>query len=211
MVSLEIIAPILTSLVIMDLLLHVYLDLQKIRNVSSENVQESHEKIPRYATFSAAVATLVLFVIVAVLCICWIWSINLSSIPLFIFLYESPSPIWQIGFFLLCFGILLHGWSRLIRHDMATSWDMSDTQELVTSGPYRAIRHPSYASYMLCFLGLVVMLPSPLTLVLLLGIPGYYHVAKKEEQLLIYHFGDEYLSYMAKTGMFFPKLRIDED
>ncbi|TFG28610.1 isoprenylcysteine carboxylmethyltransferase family protein, partial [Candidatus Thorarchaeota archaeon] len=79
------------------------------------------------------------------------------------------------------------------------------------SGPYSAIRHPSYTSYMLCFVALVLLIPSPVTLALLIGIPGYYLVAKTEEQLLISHFGDEYLSYINKTGMFLPRLKVVEN
>jgi len=31
-------------------------------------------------------------------------------------------------------------------------------------------------------------------------------VAKKEEQMMIETFGDEYLEYMTRTGRFFPKI-----
>jgi protein-S-isoprenylcysteine O-methyltransferase Ste14 len=46
-----------------------------------------------------------------------------------------------------------------------------------------------------------------LTVILLVGIPGYYMAAAQEEQLLISHFGNDYRNYMMKTGRFIPKLR----
>jgi protein-S-isoprenylcysteine O-methyltransferase Ste14 len=84
---------------------------------------------------------------------------------------------------------------------------MTETHKLIMKGPYSRIRHPSYLSYALSFIGLVLMMPSVLTVILLVGIPGYYTLAVQEEQLLISHFGNDYRNYMMKTGRFMPKLR----
>jgi protein-S-isoprenylcysteine O-methyltransferase Ste14 len=88
---------------------------------------------------------------------------------------------------------------------------MSDAHTLVTHGPYSRIRHPSYLSYMLTMLGLFLALPSIYTIVILIGIPGYYLLSICEEKLLISHFGKEYESYMRRTGRFLPYIGLRKD
>lgn len=79
---------------------------------------------------------------------------------------------------------------------------------LVTTGPYRWIRHPFYvgllllaltcsllaANWFMAFAGLVVFV--------LLGIRSAI-----EERKLAERFGDEYLAYQARTGRLLPRLR----
>jgi protein-S-isoprenylcysteine O-methyltransferase Ste14 len=60
---------------------------------------------------------------------------------------------------------------------------------------------------MLSFFGLPLMVPSVGTLVILVGIPGYYYVTVPEEELLVSRFGDEYREYAAHTGKFLPRAR----
>ena len=211
MLSLTLVGPVLTFLVLIDIVLHMYLDYQKILVRQSDDVQEPYEQAPRYGLIFAESSTILSFIVVFIICVSWVWNISISTLSFFIFFYNPPMLEWQIGSIFLCIGILLHGWSRLTRHEMASSWGMSDTHELVKSGPYRLIRHPSYTSYFLCFVGLFLVIPSLVTALLLLGFPGYYKVATAEERLLIAHFGEEYLLYMKKTGMFLPKIVIVRD
>jgi protein-S-isoprenylcysteine O-methyltransferase Ste14 len=91
---------------------------------------------------------------------------------------------------------------------MASSWEMDDTHQLVTHGPYSRIRHPSYLSYILSMFGLFLMIPSICTLIILIGIPGYSWISMYEEKLLLAQFGDEYESYMQRSGRFFPYIGL---
>jgi len=78
---------------------------------------------------------------------------------------------------------------------------------LVTSGPYRWIRHPFYLSAALAVLGNSFaaanwfLLLTGCVLVVLLMIR-----ARKEEKNLIARFGDDYRHYMQRTGRFVPRL-----
>jgi protein-S-isoprenylcysteine O-methyltransferase Ste14 len=78
---------------------------------------------------------------------------------------------------------------------------------LVTSGPYRFVRHPFYVTAALLFVG-----ASLLSANWLIFAGGFASMAllvartPKEEQMLVEKFGDTYRAYMARTGRFLPRL-----
>ncbi len=139
---------------------------------------------------------------------------NLISLPILSFLhYDFPFAIYTqaAGIILTLTGYALFIWSIIARGRYATSWTMQNTHKLVTWGPYRFVRHPSYLAYFLLFTGLLVVWPNLLTLVPLVAIPSYIKATDKEEKLLEAHFGNEYKKYQRKTGRFFPRLSKRSD
>jgi protein-S-isoprenylcysteine O-methyltransferase Ste14 len=79
---------------------------------------------------------------------------------------------------------------------------------LVTTGPYRWIRHPFYVAIALSVTanGLAaanwfLLAMGWLTVTLLVG------RTRKEEALLVTRFGEAYRSYMERTGRFVPRMR----
>jgi protein-S-isoprenylcysteine O-methyltransferase Ste14 len=79
--------------------------------------------------------------------------------------------------------------------------------QLVTSGPYRWVRHPLYTLGSSLFIAFGMMADN--WFIALLGILAFVAMASrtpKEESNLIEKFGDEYLDYMKRTGRYFPKL-----
>jgi protein-S-isoprenylcysteine O-methyltransferase Ste14 len=79
---------------------------------------------------------------------------------------------------------------------------------LVTSGPYRWVRHPFYDSVALWFASMslaaanwFLLAGGVVTLTLLV-----IRTAAEEERLVM-RFGDSYRSYMSRTGRFLPRLR----
>jgi protein-S-isoprenylcysteine O-methyltransferase Ste14 len=73
-------------------------------------------------------------------------------------------------------------------------------------GLYAWIRHPQYLALALTGLGLAILWPRFLTIVLWVGMVGvYYLLARDEERRMVSQFGDQYRTYMAQTGMFFPR------
>lgn len=77
---------------------------------------------------------------------------------------------------------------------------------LVTSGPYRWVRHPFYvasalamAANSLVTANWFLALTGAVTIVLLVT------RTKTEEEKLVERFGDEYLEYMQRTGRFIPR------
>jgi protein-S-isoprenylcysteine O-methyltransferase Ste14 len=75
----------------------------------------------------------------------------------------------------------------------------------VLGGLYAVIRHPQYGALGMAGLGLAILWPRFLTIVLWLFMGlVYYFLAKDEERRMLNAYGEQYRSYMKKTGMFLP-------
>jgi protein-S-isoprenylcysteine O-methyltransferase Ste14 len=95
---------------------------------------------------------------------------------------------------------------------LAQNWtpvlEVREGDTLVTSGPYRLVRHPMYSSAYVINIGMSALSANWLVAVgLLVGLTLLYAVrVRDEEQLMIDAFGDEYRAYMDRTGRLVPKL-----
>ena len=96
---------------------------------------------------------------------------------------------------------------RALGRNFSTSLAVSET--LVTDGPYRFVRHPMYAAFLL--LWTLFALIAANWFVGAAGIAAFVIVlvvrTPKEERLLLGLFGDEYRAYMHRTGRIVPRLR----
>lgn len=104
-------------------------------------------------------------------------------------------------------GIALRAWSvlvlgRFFTVDVAIHAD----HELVTRGPYRVLRHPSYSGALLAVLGMGALFGSlPGLLVLLGGFAGA--LARRiavEERALAQNFGERWTAHCARTWRLVP-------
>ncbi len=116
------------------------------------------------------------------------------------------SPILQVvGVVLLLSGLGLAVWARIY---LGRNWGMPMTKkeepELVTSGPYRFVRHPIYSGLLLAVLG--TALATNLYLLIALAVVGAYFIysATVEERLMTATFPVAYPSYRARTKMLIP-------
>jgi len=78
---------------------------------------------------------------------------------------------------------------------------------IASRGIYRFVRHPQYTSLGIWGFGMAILWPrfivlATLSLMLIL----YHFLAKDEESRMIRQYGDSYVEYMRKTGMFFPRM-----
>ena len=81
--------------------------------------------------------------------------------------------------------------------------------KLVTSGPYRWVRHPLYTVGSSMFVAFGLMAAN--WFIALLGVLAFIGMAirtPREEANLIEKFGDEYREYMKRTGRFLPRLFV---
>jgi protein-S-isoprenylcysteine O-methyltransferase Ste14 len=115
----------------------------------------------------------------------------------------------SFGLALMLFGTAFNVWGRLY---LKTNWSdhvrIYDDQTLITTGPYRIVRHPLYASIIWMFYGAAIAYLNPLAALgnTLLFIPAMIYRSNLEENVLHETFGDRYSNYRKKTGRFFPML-----
>lgn len=104
-------------------------------------------------------------------------------------------------------GLGLAAWARIY---LGRNWGMPMTEksepELVTSGPYRFVRHPIYSGLLLAVVG--TALATNLYWLIALVVLGAYFVysATVEERLMTGSFPDAYPGYKARTKMLIPFL-----
>jgi protein-S-isoprenylcysteine O-methyltransferase Ste14 len=117
-------------------------------------------------------------------------------------------PILEaVGTVLFLAGLGLAVWARIY---LGNNWGMPMTQkddpELVTSGPYRLVRHPIYSGILLAILG--TTLATTLYWLIALIVMGAYFLysARVEERLMAETFPEAYPSYRASTKMLIPFL-----
>ena len=101
-------------------------------------------------------------------------------------------------------------------HKIATEKTSSHT--LVTSGIYAFVRHPSYFGFFWWSVGTQIFLANPLSTVIFMAVLWKFFssriryvcgstladVSRQEELLLIKFFGDEYVDYRKKVGVWIP-------
>ena len=120
-----------------------------------------------------------------------------------------PRSLWiQIaGLVLILLAFLLRIWSRVhIRGLYSGHVEVQVEHRLVQSGPYRLVRHPGYAGFLLLTLGVVLGYSSLIGLISipLLLLPGLAYRINVEERLLQEQFGEEYTVYKARTKKLIP-------
>jgi protein-S-isoprenylcysteine O-methyltransferase Ste14 len=115
-------------------------------------------------------------------------------------------------------GIGVAAWTAGVCGLVWASWVMghltgvdgvAERQELVTSGPYRYVRHPIYTCFTVVVIGLALTFRSHV----LVAVAGAWFVSSlwwtaAEEELLSSAdgFGDRYRAYRGATGRFLPRV-----
>jgi protein-S-isoprenylcysteine O-methyltransferase Ste14 len=118
-----------------------------------------------------------------------------------------------LGTLLAFAGIILQLWvlkslsARVITgvHEVING----ETATLVTGGPFSRVRHPTYLSHSLFFIGIFLSTGTMATgfVALIDFIIVALIIVPMEEKELLSRFGDEYRLYMARTPRFLPRMR----
>lgn len=128
--------------------------------------------------------------------------------------YELPEASKWIGAALCGWAL----WLFLRSHaTLGLNWfvslELRKGHELVTTGVYRRIRHPMYAAIWgwclaqpLVFHNWIVGWAFSVSFGLM-----YFLRVPREEQMMVEHFGQEYVRYMARTGRVIPKIGVGSD
>jgi len=129
-----------------------------------------------------------------------------------LYLPESLPRVWittLVGLGVFACGLALRGWSiRTLGRHFTWRLGVRTEHQLITEGPYRVLRHPSYTGAMLLFAGTQVVLASGTGLVLaLVGFPLYYRQRiADEERMLAEALGEPYAAWRARTWRMVPGL-----
>ena len=108
--------------------------------------------------------------------------------PGFLFaIVEMPILLVALGFVFVVLGEILFGWAMVVNpffHGMMTIQDDRQHQ-VVSTGPYRWIRHPGYLGQILLYLGTPLLLASwwALLLGLTMTLVFIYRIAKEDKVL----------------------------
>ena len=82
------------------------------------------------------------------------------------------------------------------------------SQDLITSGAFKFVRHPLYLGCLLLYLGLVFSTLSIISLIVFGGIFIFYnYIATYEEKYLEEKFHAEYTTYKEKTQKWVPRIK----
>jgi protein-S-isoprenylcysteine O-methyltransferase Ste14 len=140
-------------------------------------------------------------------------SIFISILIAFYFGYAGvgalPDWIFAIGIFLMFLGVLVRQYAiAILGRFFSLTVEIAEDHKVVDKGPYRLVRHPSYAGILITFIGLGLAVQSLAAVLLLLFFFaisfGYrMHV---EERTLLSALGQDYASYMKRTKRLIPFL-----
>jgi protein-S-isoprenylcysteine O-methyltransferase Ste14 len=131
----------------------------------------------------------------------------LVSLRAGVFKGQSIQNGWLEGFGLAVFlsGLALAVWARVY---LGRNWGMPMSQrvdpELVTTGPYRYVRHPIYTGILFGMIGTTMAIS--IYWLIAVGLLGAYFIysATVEERNLEHLFPDTYPTYKSSTKMLIP-------
>jgi protein-S-isoprenylcysteine O-methyltransferase len=113
-----------------------------------------------------------------------------------------------LGLGLSLYTVVIMPWAlRTLGHFFVPGVALFRDHALVTSGPFRLVRHPLYSAVLALWLGAALgTLNWLLFALLLLVVGGLFIASRAEEAILRGKFGTVYEAYAAQTGRFIPKV-----
>ncbi len=120
-----------------------------------------------------------------------------------------PEQFRYFGAFLGFGGILMLVLThRALAIQWSTTLQFKEDHTLITNGPYGFIRNPMYTSLSIIFIGLAVVSSFwPLWILTLIMTIFFFRIVRIEEEMMIDEFGDEYVTYIERTGRYLPRMR----
>lgn len=144
--------------------------------------------------------------------------VGVTSVPVWIYMLSPwldgaamglPTAVRVLGAVVAAAGIAEFLWSHAA---LAGNWtpfvEQPPTGQLITTGPYRWVRHPMYSSFLLFNGGLWLLTSNWVAggAAFLGFLWMYLDRVGREEVLMAEAFGDEWDAYSARTGRIIPRL-----
>lgn len=124
-------------------------------------------------------------------------------------LSDLPLMLRWLGMGMLLGSLLIYRWTHVnLDKNFTDTVYVREQSRLITTGPYKWVRHPMYLSAIFAAVGTGLGLANwflGLVGTTLIVIIMYWRTPIEEKKLLSRH-GEAYKHYMEKTGKFFPKI-----
>jgi protein-S-isoprenylcysteine O-methyltransferase Ste14 len=124
-------------------------------------------------------------------------------------LTDVPAPVAALAA-AVCLGAV--GFAIWARLTLGRNWSgalasVGENHELVVEGPYRYVRHPIYAGFLIAMLATAVTIGTLASyLSVLLALLAFLMRIFMEEALMLSQFPEAYRAYRAKTAALIPRL-----
>lgn len=129
-------------------------------------------------------------------------SLSFNFIPGLNIFSSNQYIVFTIGFILATFGLFFLIWTRVSRKkDWGLMGDES-ADKLAKNGAYSVSRHPYYIGGIFLLLGIYLQFNSYWVILVIPIIFFIIKVIKKEDSELLNKFGDEFIDYKKKVGIF---------
>lgn len=180
----------------------------RVRQTGEKALLAQREDLEREGKWSMVLRPLLFFLMIAALIL---YAIN----PYWMGRFSIPLPTWlrSVGVGLGFLSLILLTW---VQHTLGRYWSSSlqlrGEHVLVTRGPYRWIRHPMYSAIFAFFVaGCLVSANWLFVLLAVAATITLYARISKEEAMMLERFGEEYRTYMQRTGRLLPRLTRGAD
>ena len=176
---------------------------RKIRQRDESSWRVEKEAVEREGLWSIVLRLILFFWMMATVTL---YAIN----PTWIHFLALPLPTWirWLGAVLAIGSLPLLVWVHAtLGRQWSTNLQFKASHNLITSGPYRRVRHPMYTALFSFFAGLgllsanVSMIGMVVVAIVVLAVR-----IPKEEAMMVAQFGDTYQTYMQHTGRLLPRL-----
>jgi protein-S-isoprenylcysteine O-methyltransferase Ste14 len=131
--------------------------------------------------------------------------VRLTPVRRIVVVHSSNRAAGILGLLICIVGLSFAVWARVhLGKNWGVPMSLREGHELVTSGPYRYVRHPIYSGILLGLLGSGLAAGWPWFLPLITVFPFFIYSARVEERLMMRQFPEAYPEYRKRTRTLIP-------
>lgn len=120
---------------------------------------------------------------------------------------NSLDYLFWIGILLIYTGVFFRQYSmRIMGNQYVATLQIQEKPGLITSGPFKILRHPCYTGFMVALWGLGLTFLNWIFLIMVILFSLYMFISQIhiEEKELLKYFGNDYLEYKKRTKKLIP-------